>query len=312
MIDIEPYGDLFDDEPVPHVVQGMMEIPSEWWQELLVQFQTNGDSYHPLISRIFQVGRYVQKDERSGWQANPTVQDLQNYVYNRQSLPVVHPAAVASDGFYRNWDLLRDPSKRVRNNGKFPVIAWLQSNCKAKARRKALENLSRNVPVPVHFGGRCEVGTGFNPQNQRMSENVDLSEPNTKIFNNFKYCLVMESKNRQGYITEKLINAYYSGCLPIYQGSRDPNRPDREFDIFRIFNPHSMVYYDTSNPGEAVKLMRELEANETEYERRLSAPILHNSTSEQYFSLSPKIGGGYINRRVREMMGIPPLELFDV
>ena len=28
MINNEPYGDLFDDEPVPHVVQGMMEIPN--------------------------------------------------------------------------------------------------------------------------------------------------------------------------------------------------------------------------------------------------------------------------------------------
>ena len=42
----------------------------------------------------------------------------------------------------------------------------------------------------------------------------------------------MENKHCQGYVTEKIINAFYSGAIPIYWGSNDINT---------FFNPKSFI-----------------------------------------------------------------------
>ena len=38
------------------------------------------------------------------------------------------------------------------------------------------------------------------------------------MYTNYKFVLAMENKIHKGYITEKIINAFYSGAIPIYWG----------------------------------------------------------------------------------------------
>ena len=50
-----------------------------------------------------------------------------------------------------------------------------------------------------------------------------------------KFILAIENCKKNGYITEKIINAYYSGAIPIYWGSQDINE---------LFNKDSFINVD--------------------------------------------------------------------
>jgi hypothetical protein len=89
--------------------------------------------------------------------------------------------------------------------------------------------------------------------------------------------------------------------LPIYYGTRE---------VFDIFDEDSFIFYDIEDPDRALNLIRYLENNQTEYERRLSAPVFKNGvdTVDKYFSFIPSIGRGTLNKRIRAMMGLPPFD----
>jgi hypothetical protein len=38
-------------------------------------------------------------------------------------------------------------------------------------------------------------------------------------YKDYKFVIAMENQNKQGYVTEKILNAFYSGAIPIYWGS---------------------------------------------------------------------------------------------
>jgi alpha(1,3/1,4) fucosyltransferase len=102
------------------------------------------------------------------------------------------------------------------------------------------------------------------------------------------------------YITEKLLNAFSAGCLPIYFGTRE---------VFNVFNEDAFVFYDTKHPEQALDKIMFLEENPAAYFNRLSAPILKNgsTTIDDFFSIFPNIGNGSLNRKIRQMMGLKQL-----
>ena len=57
-------------------------------------------------------------------------------------------------------------------------------------------------------------------------------------YSKFKFILAMENCKKNGYVTEKIINAYYSGAIPIYWGS--PN-------INELFNKDAFINVDNFN-----------------------------------------------------------------
>lgn len=56
-----------------------------------------------------------------------------------------------------------------------------------------------------------------------------------KNYSNCKFILAMENSKGDGYITEKIINAYYSGAIPIYWGSKNINE---------LFNKDAFINVD--------------------------------------------------------------------
>jgi hypothetical protein len=125
---------------------------------------------------------------------------------------------------------------------------------------------------------------------------------NYEFFHDFKYCIVMENRKVDGYISEKILNGFLAGCLPIYYGTAE---------VFDIFNADAFVYYDIDRPHVALDRLRYLENNFTAYLQMLHVPILKNGTQtiNDYFSIYPNIGNGQLNHRIRTtMMGLPSLQ----
>lgn len=106
----------------------------------------------------------------------------------------------------------------------------------------------------------------------------------------------MENSKKDGYITEKMFNAFLSGAIPIWYGTKG---------IFEMFNQDAFIYYDIESPGLALSRVQSLESNRTAYEEMLREPILANGTAtiEKWFSLGDEIGGGKMKNRVLALMG---------
>jgi len=90
--------------------------------------------------------------------------------------------------------------------------------------------VSKTDPQRCHSLGNCN---GQRPETKRKI--VRGKWDSMKLINEYsKYTFViaMENCQKEGYITEKLINAYYAGAIPIYWGAPDINE---------YFNPKAFI-----------------------------------------------------------------------
>jgi hypothetical protein len=218
------------------------------------------------------------------------------------------------------WDWWTEPTKRRNNTGRYPAIAYFARNC-VPHRQAAARLLSSILPVHYSAMGGCKV-LSQTPDRTFAVKSVpprDAFRTNYVTYHDYKYCLVMENTAQDGYITEKIVNAFLGGCMPIYYGTRQ---------VYDIFHSESFIFYDIRQPQHALDLIQQLEADPAEYQRRLQkTPILKDGrrTMHLYFSLirgSDIEGGGgstetrnttlvatstpaaTLSERIRNMMGI--------
>lgn len=204
-----------------------------------------------------------------------------------------------------HWDAIFEPEKKPINTRE-RYLMYLVDNC-LEFREKAFDALSRNGTTAAYYGGKCK---GFDRHKLKRKapkrEVTPRNSPGTtvpwrdnyKIFSRYRFCLVMENKNWQGYITEKIMNAFLGGCIPIYHGTEE---------VYDIFNQQAFIYYDPVFPKPALARVAYLEQNTTAYEEMLREPILANGnrTIKEYFSYADSVGGGVLKGRIRQMLGIP-------
>jgi hypothetical protein len=91
------------------------------------------------------------------------------------------------------------------------------------------------------------------------------------VLREFRFCLCPENSIYPGYHTEKVVDAWYGGCVPLYSGDRL---------LERDFNPAAILnYQDDLDMGRFVERVRALEADPAAYERVRSQPLLSQRPS---------------------------------
>jgi hypothetical protein len=86
------------------------------------------------------------------------------------------------------------------------------------------------------------------------------------ILPEYKFCLCPENSIYDGYITEKLIDAYAGGCVPIYSGVED-----EEF-----FNPYAYINYQAFlNMAGIVEWVEKMDNDVELYQRIYEQPLLY-------------------------------------
>jgi hypothetical protein len=204
------------------------------------------------------------------------------------------------------WMYLSDDEKnkiygslpRPRGTGQHFLI-YAHSNC-VVFREDAFTALS-NIDH-AHYGGVCDGSKGTKygqyPNATFASNNVQLERfhENAIFFSNYRFCLVLEHEYSPGYITEKILNAFLAGCLPIYYGTKE---------IFNFFNRDAFIFYDPNNPQPTIDVVQKLNSDDKLYNAMLSEPILADGerTVELYFSFD-----GYLKNRVRKMLGLDRIQ----
>ena len=80
-----------------------------------------------------------------------------------------------------------------------------------------------------------------------------------KYLTHYRFNLTPENSNYDGYVTEKLFEAIYAGCVPIYHGS--DNRPEPN-----VLNQEAIVFFEMGKENnDAIKLIDELNADKKKY-----------------------------------------------
>lgn len=88
-----------------------------------------------------------------------------------------------------------------------------------------------------------------------------------KYLPEFEFNICAENSNVSGYISEKLIHALTSACIPIYCGS--DNRPNP-----KVFNPQAILFWNPEGGNEAVvERIRQLHSNKAHYKEFIEQPV---------------------------------------
>jgi alpha(1,3/1,4) fucosyltransferase len=142
--------------------------------------------------------------------------------------------------------------------------------------------LERRAPIDLQSRQFCVLVAG-NPESLRINLFLSLQavSPVTgygNLFNNplrqskfdvlqqFRFCLCPENGIYPGYHTEKPVDAWYGGCLPLYSGDRL---------LVRDFNPRALLnYQDQLSMAEFVDTVRRLNADPRAFNAIYTEPLL--------------------------------------
>ena len=86
--------------------------------------------------------------------------------------------------------------------------------------------------------------------------------------NNFKFTIAFENSSNEGYVTEKISDAFCAGTIPIYWG--DPLAVEE-------FNPEAFIFVNNfKSLDDAVQKVIEIDNNDELYLKMLNAPKVLN------------------------------------
>eukprot|EP00971_Amphidinium_carterae_P187070 3713118-Amphidinium_carterae.1 len=154
-------------------------------------------------------------------------------------------------------------SRQVRLNPRIERIVPAQSAL------LGLVMLADFVPMVCSVGhlGRMQYSDG--PQHHCLSQE------------DFEFALVFESTMAPRYVTEKIVNAYLAGAIPIYWGSED---------VYSIFNPASFISAADFPSFEELAVYIAAMSPEDRHAVRTSPPLVAGA-AERFFSWHRDISG---------------------
>jgi len=114
-----------------------------------------------------------------------------------------------------------------------------------KERFKALEYFTQKENFYL-FGKDWDKPISFGSKNSRkLIKKVyqGTTKDKIKTLNNFKFSICFENAEFEGYVTEKIFDSLYAGCIPIYLGAPDISKyvPSDLFIDFRKFKNYEKL-----------------------------------------------------------------------
>jgi hypothetical protein len=101
-----------------------------------------------------------------------------------------------------------------------------------------------------------------------------------EFISNYKFMICFENTSKPGYFTEKLVNAYHSGTIPIYWG--DPN-------ISNYVNIDAILYlkpnFTEADVDELINKIKELDTNDELYKQKYEQSFFKNGIVPDEFNL---------------------------
>ena len=158
-------------------------------------------------------------------------------------------------------DLLKEPIRK-----KF--CAAVISNCKAKFRLNFIEKLSNYKKVDI--GGNCE-----NNINKVVSDKIEF-------LSHYKFSIAMENSDGDGYLSEKIVESFLAGTIPIYYG---------DYFLDEYINPKSYILIKGEKDIEnKIKYIKQIDESDELYKSIIKEkPIIDNNSTNKIDELDIKL-----------------------
>ena len=135
-------------------------------------------------------------------------------------------------------------------NKKF--CAWVVSNGSGDVRNKFYDRLSEYKIVDSGGGFRNNIG---GPVDDKLA-----------FLANYKFSICFENSKTEGYISEKLSDAFEAGTIPIYYG---------DDSVLKLLNNRAYIHVRDENEfDEKIELIKKIDQNDTLYEEVIREKIV--------------------------------------
>ena len=104
------------------------------------------------------------------------------------------------------------------------------------------------------------------------------SEELLNLFNKYKFVLCFENSFTNGYITEKIFNAFFSRTIPIYIGPKDTNRFINKKSYINGYDLNNKKFYDILT----------LTHDETSYNDFINQSKINDFDNQNYIEIANK------------------------
>lgn len=192
---------------------------------------------------------------------------------------------------------LYDRSRTTFDGTKKGSVAYQQRNCDATLREHVFSELDEKLRMadldPPSALATChgfheQQLTGYtNDNGVNCDDTCTNYDQSVGRYEEFSFVLSMEHEkkahNTHGYITEKIVNAFLSGAIPI---------SDDSAERAQVFRAESYIAVDATNSqalGDGIERVVELLHDPAQYERMLDEPVLTEESLTKFFSWHPAV-----------------------
>jgi|694.fasta_scaffold88645_3 hypothetical protein len=126
-------------------------------------------------------------------------------------------------------------------------------------------------PEPDSLSIRAEIFNEISKQIQQVNGfglvfNNRFEGNKIALLRNFKFNICYENSVHKGYVTEKLFDAKFAGCIPIYRGDKEYSEIDFNKDCF-------INRLDYSNNTEFIQEIRKLNSEKNYFIEKIQQPL---------------------------------------
>jgi len=151
-----------------------------------------------------------------------------------------------------------------------PLFSSLISSHDRWESRTAISNQISSIS-PINFAGAFRHNDD-SLWNEFHNNKIDY-------LRQFRFNICPENTNAYGYVTEKIYEALYAGCVPVYWGSN--NCPDEE-----VLNRDAIILFDpNSDNKDVINFIQDLESHPSHYDEFSRLPRLLPDAEDYYIDI---------------------------
>ncbi len=240
--------------------------------DLLIYSDSNFGTSNKLFNckKLFYTGENVRPDwNNCDWAC--TFDHINSPKHYRLPLYVLEMHEMVGEGYnvdYLYTKEIEDPEKLWKER-KF--CSFVQSNGNVKERNDFFYFLNGKGNGGVDSAGPLFNNVGY------ILPRIGGHKAKIDFIKNYNYNIAFENGDYPGYVTEKLLNAFYANTVPIYWGS--------EF-VIRDFNPKAFINTnDFYNNQDLVDCLWEYYYKKDAYVDMLTQPCYTNNIVNEYANL---------------------------
>lgn len=150
---------------------------------------------------------------------------LTHYITGEEGCFIYLPYCIYSSYIYQ---------PRINTNIERPYLVGYCYSNKVEYREKLFDKFVEKSDENLCRAYGCCFGTHKNCHSKKGGSWHDFDSA-MDGYKQCKFILALENKYVDGYVTEKIVNAFHSGAIPIYSGSKN---------IKELFNEKAFIYVD--------------------------------------------------------------------